>query len=81
MINTLKQLLLSRDRTRYWLWKQTGLSQNTVYRLYDDSSYIPGGEVMDAVCEALEVQPGEWLQWIPAKKGDEPKEDKPDTAA
>ena len=75
MINTLKDLLESRSKTRYWLWKQTGLAQNTVYRLHDDPKYIPGGEVMDAICEALRVQPGEWLKWIPrdeeVKQGEE----------
>ena len=65
MINTLKDLLESRKKTRYWLWKETGLAQNTAYRLHDDPKYIPGGEVMDAVCKALNVQPGEWLRYIP----------------
>ncbi len=68
VINTLKELLESKERTRYWLWKRSGLAQNTVYRLHDDPKYIPGGDVMDAVCEALEVQPGEWLKWIPKER-------------
>lgn len=65
MKNTLKALLEDRQKTRYWLWKQTGLAQNTAYRLVDDEDYIPGGDVMDSVCEALRVQPGMWLKWIP----------------
>ena len=67
--NTLKQLMDSKGKTRYWLWKQTGLAQNTAYRLYDDEDYVPGAEVMDAVCEALQVQPGEWIKWVPELYG------------
>ena len=63
--NRLKEVMDQRGKTRYWLWKNAGLSQNTAYRLYDDDNYIPGGDVMDAVCEALHIQPGEWIQWVP----------------
>ncbi|MCG8362307.1 MAG: helix-turn-helix transcriptional regulator [Pseudanabaenales cyanobacterium] len=74
--NTLKALLKSKGKKRYWLWKETGLSQNTAYRLVDDPSYIPGGEVMDAVCKALRVQPGEWLVWTPDEDEDDAEGDR-----
>ncbi len=59
--NKIKKLLDSREKTRYWLWKATNLSQNTAYRLYNDPTYIPGGDVMEVVCMALDVQPGDFL--------------------
>lgn len=65
MKNTLSELLKTKGKTRYWLWKETGLAQNTAYRVVDDQSYIPGGDVMDRICSVLSVQPGEWLVWLP----------------
>lgn len=69
MKNALKELMDSRGVTRYRLWKLTGLAQNTAYRLYDDSEYVPGGDVMDSVCAALDCQPGDWLVYIPDESG------------
>jgi DNA-binding Xre family transcriptional regulator len=70
MKNKVRDVLEARGKTRYWLWKATGLAQNTAYKLVDDPFYIPGSDVMDAVCEALQIQPGEWLEWIPGDKED-----------
>lgn len=63
--NSLKVLLDRREKTRYWLWQQTGLAQNTAYRAVDDSRYVPGEDAMNKICTALECQPGEWLTWVP----------------
>jgi DNA-binding Xre family transcriptional regulator len=66
MRNRIKQVLDSKGKTRYWLWKETRLSQNTAYRLYDDPEHIPNGEVLDRLCRVLSVQPGELLEYLPS---------------
>lgn len=64
--NKIKELLESRGKTRYWFWKATDLSQNTAYRLCNDPAYIPGSDVMDVVCRVLDVQPGDFLEYVPS---------------
>lgn len=59
--NKIKELLDSKQITRYQFWKDTGLAQNTAYRLYDDSSYIPGSSVMYKIYLAYSWQPGIYL--------------------
>jgi hypothetical protein len=43
------------------------LSRPTAYRLVSDPTYVPAGEVLDKICSAYQVQPGELLVW---KAGD-----------
>ena len=59
--NKIRNLLDSKKKTRYQFWKDTGLAQNTAYRLYDDPSYIPGATVMDKIFAAYGWQPGDYL--------------------
>ncbi|MBW4469293.1 MAG: helix-turn-helix transcriptional regulator [Stenomitos rutilans HA7619-LM2] len=47
--------------TRYRFWQKTGLARVTAYRLVDDPLYVPGGDVWEKVCAALDCQPGELL--------------------
>lgn len=47
--NKLKQFVEKRGITAYKLSKQTGLPLNTVYRLVNNPSQVPSGEVMDAI--------------------------------
>jgi len=63
--NLVAQALEARGMTRYRFWKETGLARVTAYRLVDDSFYIPGGDVWDKVCCALNCQPGDLLVWFP----------------
>lgn len=49
MKNKLKQFVEKRGMTAYKLSKQTGLPLNTVYRLVNNPSQVPSGEVMDAI--------------------------------
>jgi DNA-binding Xre family transcriptional regulator len=65
MRNRVKTLLDERDKTRYWLMKKGGFTQKTAYRLYDDPKYIPGGDVLDALCKLLNVGAGDVLEYIP----------------
>lgn len=63
--NRIKDLVDKMNKTRYQFWKETKLAQNTAYRLYDDPSYIPGGTVINKICQAYPgIQPGDFLQYI-----------------
>jgi hypothetical protein len=63
--NRIKTLVDGMNKTRYQFWKDTKLSQNTAYRLYDDPAYIPGETVMDKICSAYPgVQPGDFVVYI-----------------
>jgi hypothetical protein len=73
MRNKIKQFLETRTDSvsgksgvsAYRFWKDTNLSRPTAYRLVADSSYIPTGDVLDKICSAYLVQPGELLVWLP----------------
>lgn len=63
--NTIKDFLDSRGLTVYRFHKDTGLSQTTAYRLYNESAEIPRSDVMQKICDAYRIQPGEILRWVP----------------
>jgi putative transcriptional regulator len=67
----LKQLLEQRGRTRYWLAKESGIYYDTLARIEraEESNRIEL-RVLDAICTALECQPGELLVWV---SGDKPE--------
>ena len=58
----LKQILEERGRTRYWLAKESGLDYNTLARIERaEASNRIELRVLDAICRALECQPGDLL--------------------
>jgi DNA-binding Xre family transcriptional regulator len=59
--NCIKYLIDSKSETRYQFWKKTGLAQNTAYRLYDDSEYIPGKDVIEKICRVYGWKPGDFI--------------------
>ncbi|AFY88711.1 MAG: hypothetical protein CLLPBCKN_000851 [Chroococcidiopsis cubana SAG 39.79] len=63
--NQIKAFVDSKGITRYQFCKATGLSQNTVYRLYKDPNYIPGSEALLKICEAYSIQPGVLIKYLP----------------
>lgn len=54
----------------YRFWQDTQLSRSTAYRLYNDGSYIPTGDVLDKICSKYKIKPGLILDWEP---DDEPQ--------
>lgn len=66
--NRIKSLVDARGDTRYKFWKRTGVSQNTAYNLYNDPTQIPVAEVMNRICDAYGVQPGDFLIHVPDEK-------------
>ena len=64
IVNTIKQFVDSRGLSAYRFRKETGIAQATAYSLYKKPSQIPRSDVLDAICTAYGVQPGEILQWV-----------------
>ncbi len=66
--NRIKLMVDQAGITRYQFWKETGLAQNTAYRLYDDPTYIPGEPVMEKICSRYGWQPGDYIIYIPNER-------------
>ena len=65
--NRVKELVDSMGISRYQFCKDTGLAQNTGYRLYKDSDYIPGSDALLKICKAYKIQPGILIEYLPEK--------------
>jgi DNA-binding Xre family transcriptional regulator len=63
----LATVLTERGWTPYRLARETGLTVPTAYRLADASLSFGRftADTLDRLCEALQVQPGELLEWVP----------------
>lgn len=70
MRNRLKELLEQKARTPYWLAKETGISRTTAYSLIK-SRKIPNEKVMNAICKALQCQPGDWMEYVDVEDGND----------
>jgi putative transcriptional regulator len=66
----LAALLERKGWTPYRLARETGLTVPTAYRLADRTIRFGRftAETLDRICAALDVQPGELLEWVPDRK-------------
>jgi putative transcriptional regulator len=66
----LARVLKRRGWTPYRLSQATGLTVPTAYRLADPDMRFGRftADTLDRLCTALEVQPGELLEWVPDRK-------------
>ncbi len=66
----LAEALKRKGWTPYRLSQATGLTPPTAYRLADPDLQFGRftADTLDRLCAALEVQPGDLLQWVPDKK-------------
>lgn len=66
----LAAVLKRKGWTPYRLSQATGLTVPTAYRLADPGLQFGRftADTLDRLCEALDVQPGELLEWVPDKK-------------
>lgn len=71
MKHKIAEFIKSKGITPYRFWKETGLSRPTAYRLCGDATYLPSGEVLEKICDAYKIQPGEILEWVEAETQDE----------
>ena len=68
----LAAILKRKGWTPYRLSRETGLTVPTAYRLADPDMEFGRftADTLDRLCAALGVQPGELLEWVPAKSAE-----------
>lgn len=66
----LAALLKRKHWTPYRLSQVTGLTAPTAYRLADPDLQFGRftADTLERLCSALDVQPGELLEWVPEKR-------------
>ena len=62
------ELLQERNRTFYWLAKETGISHTTLWRLKKAKAYGVTLDTLDKICQALNCQPGDILRFVSAPR-------------
>lgn len=69
MIETrLDELLKERERSFYWLAKETGISHTTLWRLKKGKALGINFGTLVSICRALDCQPGDVLR-LASEKG------------
>lgn len=63
----LAEILAQRGMSWYELARASGLTETQVYRLAHGNGQFKrlGDDMLDRLCTALNVQPGDLLEWIP----------------
>ena len=56
------KLLKQRNRSFYWLAKQTGVSHTTLWRLKKDKAQGITFNTLERICQTLKCQPGDVLK-------------------
>ena len=66
----LDEILKQKEWTPYRLSQETGLTVPTAYRLADPTQRFGRfrADTLDRLCRALEVQPGDLLEWVPGEQ-------------
>jgi DNA-binding Xre family transcriptional regulator len=62
LVNRLNEILADRGLSSFRLSKLADLSPTTTRNIDIDEFYIPSPEVLEKICIALDVQPGEILK-------------------
>lgn len=53
---TLDTLLTTKNKTRYWLSKQTNIDNNTLAKIYNNTSSKVNLDTLDKICKALDSE-------------------------
>ena len=61
IVPRLDKLLAKKERTFYWLAKETGVSHTTLWRLKKGKAVGINFETLEKICRALRCQPGDVL--------------------
>ncbi|HUG41266.1 MAG TPA: helix-turn-helix transcriptional regulator [Longimicrobiales bacterium] len=66
----LDEILKQKEWTPYRLSLETGLTVPTAYRLADPRQRFGRfrTDTLDRLCRALDVQPGDLLEWVPGER-------------
>ena len=74
MVETrIDELLAERERTFYWLAKETGISHTTLWRLKKGKALGINFVTLEGICRALGCQPGDVLRLSVGDKGSRKK--------
>jgi putative transcriptional regulator len=65
IVNRLSRILGERRMSVAELQRQTGLSYVTLHNLYSDKSTRIDFETLNKICRALDVRPGDILEYAP----------------
>lgn len=65
IILRLDDLLQERGRTRYWLAKESGVTQSALYSMVKKGTTQVRFETLNRLCRVLECQPGDLLVYVP----------------
>lgn len=63
--NKVKQVLESRNKTAYWLSKESGLSHNSILKIVNDKIVSINFESINRLCLALDCKLEDILEYIP----------------
>jgi DNA-binding Xre family transcriptional regulator len=66
--NSVREFIEKEGISVYEFRKRTGMSQGTAYSLANEPDRIPNADVLNRICEAFRIQPGEILRWLPDQK-------------
>ena len=58
------ELLAKRERTFYWLAKDTGISHTTLWRLKKDKALGINFDTLEKICHSLHCQPGDVVRLV-----------------
>jgi putative transcriptional regulator len=78
------QLLKARERTFYWLAKETGISHTTLWRLKKGKALGINFITLEKLCGTLGCQPGDMVKFINQKRrgtGERPRTYAPRSSA
>ena len=62
------ELLEKRERSFYWLSKQSGISHTTLWRLKKGKALGINFATLEKICEILDCEPGDLLKFSKAEK-------------
>jgi putative transcriptional regulator len=62
------ELLEKRERSFYWLAKETGISHTTLWRFKKAKALGINFDTLEKLCKVLECQPGDMLSHLNGKK-------------
>lgn len=63
--HTLREFIKKHSKSPLAFSRETTISKTIVYRYLKDDTYIPTGIVLQKICSRYNVQPSEFLVFIP----------------
>ena len=63
--NNLKYILEQKEKSVYWLAKQTGISQNSLIKIKNDKTSSINFDICNKICSVLECKLEELFEYVP----------------